>query len=164
MKFPCTIHLHGVSFYPRASTLKPGDRILVTHTPCNEFDPNAVAAFFKGHLVGFLPAPVAARAVADHGPRVSLLGVVTATGSSFPSVRLSLTPLPPQDNVDAALEQFAYTRADLAEFLNISHTQVDELCDRGPISAAFALRLVEFVGGSFSSWVTNTPTANPTCQ
>lgn len=80
MHLPCLVVLHGAQFYDVPVT--PGDRVTLAHEPGNPVDPDAVQATLAGTPIGYLPARVAQRVLAEHGPGCRFTAeVVVATAT-----------------------------------------------------------------------------------
>lgn len=80
LPFPFLAPLRGVSFHqPAVSSMTAGDRVRVEHEPDNEHDNCAMRVTdTNGTVLGYLPAALAARAVAALGTGVRLDAVVEA--------------------------------------------------------------------------------------
>lgn len=74
MRFPCEVTLRGALFYEPP---RPGELAVVRHEPDNDHDPDACVVEVDGRPVGYLPAPLAARVVREHGPGTALSGAVS---------------------------------------------------------------------------------------
>lgn len=89
MHLPCVIVLHGAQFHD--TPVRVGDQVVLAHEPTNPVDPNAVQANGLHGPLGYLPAKVAARALAEHGAGCRFAAEVSAVSDGPRRITVRVT-------------------------------------------------------------------------